>query len=145
MSATQSALKAGDVPVRHTYDAITRHELALYCGASGDHNPIHVDSDFAKASGFPDVFTHGMFVMARLGMAVNAVFPTASIREYGVRFASITQVGAQITCEGTVTGIETIDGERRARLELVARDQNNDVKLKGEAVVALSAMEKNHV
>lgn len=139
MSATHAALKAGDVPVSRTFDPITRHELALYCGASGDHNPIHVDIDFAKASGFPDVFTHGMFVMARLGMAVNAVFPTASIREYGVRFAAITQIGAQITCEGTITAIEDVGGERRARLELVARDQNNEVKLKGEAVVALDA------
>lgn len=137
MSATQAGLKIGDTPVSRRYGPITRHQLALYCGASGDHNPIHVDSDFAKASGFPDVFTHGMFVMARLGMAVNAVFPTTSIREYGVRFASITQVGAEITCEGTITAIEDVAGERRARLELTARDQNNDVKLKGEAVVAL--------
>ncbi|MCH2292471.1 MAG: dehydratase, partial [SAR324 cluster bacterium] len=30
---------------------ITRHTLALYCGASGDHNPIHVDIDYAKESG----------------------------------------------------------------------------------------------
>jgi len=137
MSTTTASLKVGDTPVSRSYGPITRHELALYCGASGDHNPIHVDSDFAKASGFPDVFTHGMFVMARLGMALNAVFPTAAIREYGVRFASITQVGARITCEGKVTAIEEVNGERRARLELTARDQNNDVKLKGEAVVAL--------
>lgn len=54
-----------------------------------------------------------------------------------MRFASITQVGARITCEGKVTAIEEVNGERRARLELTARDQNNDVKLKGEAVVAL--------
>lgn len=142
MSATNATLKVGDTPVSRRYGPITRHDLALYCGASGDHNPIHVDIDFARSFGFPDVFTHGMFVMARLGMAVNAVFPTASIREYGVRFASITQVGAEITCEGKVTAIEDVGGERRARLDLTARDQNNDVKLKGEAVVALSQGDK---
>jgi len=27
---------------------ITRLQLALYCGGSGDHNPIHVDTDFAR-------------------------------------------------------------------------------------------------
>lgn len=137
MSAAATALKVGDTPVSRSYPPITRHELALYCGASGDHNPIHVDIDFAKASGFPDVFTHGMFVMARLGMALNDAFPPERIREYGVRFASITQVGAEITCEGKVTAIEEVDGERRARIEITARDQGNDVKLKGEAVVAL--------
>lgn len=142
MGAVQ--LKVGDTPVQRTYAPITRHELALYCGASGDHNPIHVDIDFAKRFGFDDVFTHGMFVMARLGMALNGAFPVERIREYGVRFVSITQVGAEITCEGKVTALEEHDGQPRARLELVARDQNGDVKLKGEAVVALEAKGANH-
>ena len=35
---------------------ISRLDLALYCGASGDHNPIHVDIDFARSAGRPDVF-----------------------------------------------------------------------------------------
>ena len=30
---------------------ITRTMLALYAGASGDHNPIHIDIDFAKKAG----------------------------------------------------------------------------------------------
>ena len=46
---------------------ISRYTLALYAGASGDHNPIHIDSDFAKAAGMPDVFAHGMLSMAYLG------------------------------------------------------------------------------
>ena len=46
---------------------ITRFTLALYAGASGDHNPIHIDSDFAKKAGMPDVFAHGMLSMAYLG------------------------------------------------------------------------------
>ena len=32
---------------------INRTTLALYAGASGDHNPIHIDSDFAKKAGMP--------------------------------------------------------------------------------------------
>lgn len=34
---------------------ITRQILAVYCGASGDHNPVHVDLDFARAAGLDDV------------------------------------------------------------------------------------------
>ncbi|MDB4032643.1 MaoC/PaaZ C-terminal domain-containing protein [Porticoccaceae bacterium] len=41
-----------------TLPPISRYTLALFAGASGDHNPIHIDSDFAKASGMPDVFAH---------------------------------------------------------------------------------------
>ncbi len=32
---------------------------------------MHVDIDFAKAAGFPDVFSHGMLVMACLGQALT--------------------------------------------------------------------------
>ena len=46
---------------------INRTTLALFAGASNDHNPMHIDIDFAKKSGFDDVFAHGMLVMAYLG------------------------------------------------------------------------------
>ena len=65
----------GDRVVHKTFPPITRHTLALYCGASGDHNPIHVDLDFARAAGFPDVFAHGMLVMAYLGQALTDAVP----------------------------------------------------------------------
>ena len=42
---------------------VTRLTLALYCGASGDHNPLHVDQDFAREAGLGDVIAHGMLVM----------------------------------------------------------------------------------
>ena len=45
-------VKAGEAIPALEFGPITRHTLALYCGGSGDHNPIHVDSDFAKASGY---------------------------------------------------------------------------------------------
>ena len=46
---------------------ISRTTLALFAGASGDHNPIHIDLDFARAVGMSDVFAHGMLSMAYLG------------------------------------------------------------------------------
>ena len=41
-----------------TTELSKRHTFALYCGASGDHNPIHVDFDYAKEAGLDDVFLH---------------------------------------------------------------------------------------
>ena len=52
MNAAATAA-VGDRVVHKTFPPITRHTLALYCGASGDHNPIRVDLDFARAAGFP--------------------------------------------------------------------------------------------
>ena len=66
------ALEVGSEIPPLTSKPISRHTLALYCGASGDHNPIHVDLDFAKAFGMPDVFAHGMLSMAYLGRMLTA-------------------------------------------------------------------------
>ena len=58
-----------------TVDPITRQTLAVYCGASGDHNPIHVDSDFAKASGLDDVIGyHPLQVGGRAGLHAGRDF-----------------------------------------------------------------------
>ena len=60
---------------------ISRYTLALYAGASGDHNPIHIDSDFAKSAGMPDVFAHGMLSMAYLGRMLTNWQPQAKLRQ----------------------------------------------------------------
>ncbi len=127
----------GDRIVHKTFPPITRHTLALYCGASGDHNPIHVDIDFAKAAGFPDVFSHGMLVMGYLGQALTDAVSPSRIRAFSTRFAAITQLGAQLTCEGHVTELLEEKGERRARLTLTTKDETGEVKLAGEAIIAL--------
>lgn len=117
---------------------ISRYTLAMFCGGSGDHNPMHVDSDFAKSFGMPDVFAHGMLSMAYLAQILTRSFAQDRIRSYGVRFASITPVNATVTCNGEVTEIFEHDGEPRARLALTASIDGGVVTLQGDAVVALS-------
>ena len=129
--------KVGDPVVDKTFPRITRSKLALYAGASGDHNPIHIDSDFARRAGFPDVFSHGMLVMGLLGQALTDAVRPDRLRSFSTRFVAITQLGATIRCEGTLAELFEAEGERRARLELTAKDENGDVKLAGEAIVAL--------
>ena len=111
----------GERLVHKTFPAISRHTLALYCGASGDHNPIHVDIHFAKKAGFRDVFTHGMLVMAYLGQALTDAVHPASIRSFSTRFAAITQLGARLTCEGHITELLDHEGEWRAKLALTTK------------------------
>ena len=134
---SMNSLSVGERIVHKAFPPITRHRLALYCGASGDHNPIHVDIDFAKAAGFPDVFSHGMLAMGYLGQALTDAVSPSRIRSFSTRFAAITQLGAELTCEGTVTELFEQGGERRAKLALTTRDQNGEVKLAGEAIIAL--------
>ena len=132
-----SEVKVGDVIKPIVLPPITRHQLALYCGGSGDHNPIHVDIDFAKDAGFPDVFTHGMLVMGCLGQALTDAVPPARLRSFSTRFVAITQLGATLTCEGTVAELFEENGEPRAKLALTTRDERGEVKLEGSAVITL--------
>ena len=129
--------KVGDLVVDKTFPRITRSQLALYAGASGDHNPIHIDIDFARGAGFPDVFAHGMLVMGLLGQALTDAVRPDRLRSFSTRFVAITQLGATIRCEGTLAELFEAEGERRARLALTAMDENGVVRLAGEAIVAL--------
>ncbi len=130
-------LKAGDKLEPLTQKPISRSTLALFAGASGDHNPIHIDIDFAKSVGLDDVFAHGMLGMAYLGRFLTLFTDQKNLRSYSVRFSSITQVGAELKCSGKVTEIFEEKDEKFMKLELSATDQNNDVKLMGDAVIAL--------
>ena len=134
--ARYDALTVGDAIPSLTLPPLSRLTLALYCGASGDHNPIHVDSDFARSAGMPDVFAHGMLSMAWLARVLTHWVPQSAIRDYSVRFAAITQVAETITCAGTVTEKFEVDGERRVRLQLTTSNAEGQVKLAGDAVVA---------
>lgn len=116
---------------------VSRYSLALYCGASGDHNPIHVDSDFAKKAGMPDVFAHGMLSMAYLGRMLTNWQPQSQLRKFSSRFAAITQLRDVITCSGQVVELLQENNQTLARLEIFAAKQSGEQTLIGEALVAL--------
>ncbi len=130
-------LAVGDVLPALDLGPVTRAQLALFAGASGDHNPIHIDIDYARAVGQDDVFAHGMLVMAELGRLVAAAFPIGALKSYSVRFAAITRVHDALTCRAAVASISHVADERRATLDLSVIDQNGEIKLVGTAVVAL--------
>jgi acyl dehydratase len=115
---------------------INRLALALYCGATGDHNPIHVDIDFAKSAGMPDVFAHGMLSAAWLGRLLTDWVPQTAIRSLDIRFAALTHVGERISCTGKVAEKFEHEGQRRVRLHLTTTNQDGMVKLAGEALIA---------
>ena len=66
-SLSYHAIQVGDTLPALQLAPVDRQTLALFAGASGDHNPVHIDIDFARKAGMPDVFAHGMLGMAWLG------------------------------------------------------------------------------
>ena len=116
-------------------EPITRSTLALYAGASGDHNPIHIDLDFAKEAGMKDVFAHGMLIMAYLGKAVTNIVPQSNLKNFSVRFSSITNIGDILTCSGEVKKIEKNNSKKTIVLDLIVSDEFGDIKISGAATI----------
>lgn len=132
------AVSVGDSCIRLQMEPISRTTLALYAGASGDHNPMHIDIDYAKKAGESDVFAHGMLIMAYLGRGVTSFAPQSALRSFVTRFTAITRIGETITVTGKIAEKLEADGEKRVRLELAATNDKGEPKGAGEAVVALA-------
>ena len=88
-----STAKVGDELPPATFGPVTRGMLALYAGASGDHNPIHIDSDFAKQAGLPDVFAQGMLSFGGLAQVVTKWAGIGRLRSFGARNVAILDGG----------------------------------------------------
>lgn len=123
------ALPALDLP------PINRTTLALFAGASGDHNPIHIDTDFARKAGMPDVFAHGMLGMAWLGRLLTNWAPQSRLRRFDVRFQGITHLANAISCSGRV--VEKRDADRSVRVEVQSSNQHGQTKITGDAWISL--------
>ena len=136
MSLVYDAVNVGDALPPLTLPPLTRTTLALYAGASGDHNPMHIDIDFARAAGMPDVFAHGMLSMAWLGRLLTEWAPQRDLREWSVRFSAITHVGERIVCTGRVTEKLERDGEPLIRVAVSTANEAGAIKLIGEALIA---------
>ena len=137
MSLTFASVNVGDLLPPLSLPPVTRTTLALYAGASGDHNPIHIDVDFARAAGMPDVFAHGMLLMAWLGRLLTNWAPQRDLREFGVRFSAMTHVGERITCTGCVVDKQERDGERQVKIEVKTMNDAGELKVVGDAWIAL--------
>ena len=135
---TYDSVQVGDALPPLQLPPVDRTTLALFGGASGDHNPIHIDTDFARRAGMPDVFAQGMLGMAWLGRVVTRWIPQSQLRRFDARFQGITHLGNAMLCSGRVVEKLDINGERCVRIELDSVNQFGQAKIVGEALVALS-------
>ena len=133
---TPQTAQVGDTLPPVTFGPITRTKLALYAGASGDHNPIHIDTDFAARAGLDDVFAHGMLSMAQLGRVATDWAGIDRLRGLSSRFTAITPVGATVTCEGRIAERLEKEGEPLLRVALTATIDDGTQTLRGEALIS---------
>jgi acyl dehydratase len=115
--------------------SLTRTDLVMYAGASGDFNPMHHDEIAAQQAGLPSVFGHGMFTAGLLATAITNYVGVGNLKSYRVRFTKQTWPGEVLTTSVTVR-------EKRAGNEVVLDcsvvNDRGETKIQGEAVAVLA-------
>ena len=89
-------------PVTRT---LTQEQLIAYTEASGDHNPIHVDEEFARTTMFGGTIAHGMLVLALMGEMMFAAHGEAwaSRGRLKVRFKAPARPGDTVKASAELT------------------------------------------
>jgi acyl dehydratase len=131
-----SAFAVGDevAPFSRT---VTQEQVNAYADASGDHNPIHLDPEFARAVGLPGTIAHGLLEMGILAEAVSSwAGGSANLLSLSCRFSKPLLPGDTIICSGTVI---SVDDAGVATLSVVAASDRGDrVLTNGRATIRLS-------
>jgi 3-hydroxybutyryl-CoA dehydratase len=115
---------------------ITQETINRYADASGDHNPLHVDPEFAAQTQFGGTVAHGMLVLAYISEMMTAAFggwwDSTGLK---VRFRAPARPGDTVTTSGRVMRVEERRGARITTCEVEARNAKDDVLVSGSAEV----------
>ena len=132
-------LRYDDVQVGDTAPAIdhelTRTDLVMYAGASGDFNPMHHDEVAAQAAGLPSVFGHGMFSAGLLATAITNYVGIGNLASYRMRFTKQTWPGETLS---TTISVSEKRPNNEIVLECAVVNENGEAKVQGEAVAVLA-------
>ena len=138
MALTASQVKVGDTREEVVIDHLTRTQLVMYAGASGDYNPVHTDEVFAtKIAGYPTVFAHGMLSMGATGRMLTNWVGDGRLTKYGVRFVAQVWPGDTLTARATVKAIREEAGQRLVDLDVVTLNQDGKEVVSGYACARL--------
>ncbi|MGI9478393.1 MAG: MaoC/PaaZ C-terminal domain-containing protein [Hyphomicrobiaceae bacterium] len=132
-------MKTTEIAVGDTFEDVlvedlTRTQLVMYAGTSGDYNPLHTDDPYCReAAGYPGVFAHGMLTMGMTGRMVTDRFGAENVKKFGVRFTNQVWPGDDLKGTAVVDAIREEGGETLVDLTVTTTNQNGDVVVKGYA------------
>jgi 3-hydroxybutyryl-CoA dehydratase len=110
---------------------LTQPMLNAYAGASGDHNPIHIDEAFARTTPMGGTIAHGMLVLSFISEMMTGAFGRAWLAggKLDVRFRAPSRPRDIVTARARF--IETKDDRHRYTVECVS--QTDEVLIAGTA------------
>ncbi len=119
-------------PVVHR---ITQGQLAKYANASGDHNPLHLDAEFAKGTPYGRPIAHGMLVLAFVSELMTKAFGRSWMcgGRLKTRFRAPVFPGDVVCAEGS---LKSSDGATAA-YQVAVTNQDGVQVITGEATVPL--------
>ena len=121
-------------------DDLTRTQLVMYAGTSGDYNPLHTDDLYTKEiAGYPGVFAHGMLSMGLTGKMLTNYVGDGRLKKYGVRFTNQVWPGDSLTAKATVVDIRDEDGDKVVELQLETINQDGKAVITGSATARIDA------
>ena len=138
MTVRADAIHVGDSRAEVVFDNLSRTQLVMYAGASGDYNPLHSDDLFTReVAGYPGVFAHGMLSMGMTGRVLTDWVGDGRLTKYGVRFSKQVWPGDALTATATVDPVREEDGVWFADFSVETVNQGGDVVVRGTATARL--------
>ena len=136
----RSDIEVGDSREEVVVDDLSRTQIVMYAGASGDYNPLHSNDKFTtEVAGYPSVFAHGMLSMGATGKLLTDYVGDGMLTYYGVRFTYQVWPGDTLTATATVTGIREEDGVDLVDLDVSTKNQDGIEVIKGQATARLES------
>lgn len=130
---TFEEIEIGESCIRkHT---VCEKDLILFAAVSGDHNPVHLDAEYAATTPFKGQIAHGMFTGALISAALAMDLPGPGTVYLGqnLSFRKPVMIGDALTVELKVASKH--DSKPIVSLECTVTNQNGKVVATGEATV----------
>jgi acyl dehydratase len=138
MTLSATTARVGDQRTDVVLDNLTRSQIVMYAGASGDYNPLHSDEVYAtQVAGYPSVFAHGMLSMGATGKVLTDWVGDGRLTKYGVRFVNQVWPGDTLTATATIDSIREEGGVAVADFTVVTVNQHGQTVVSGSASARL--------
>ena len=113
---------------------ITDRDIEMFAEISTDHNPVHLDDDYARGSIFEGRIAHGMLTAGLISAVIGEQLPGHGTVYLGqtLKFISPVRPGDMVEAIVTVTDMDI--AKRRVTMETHCKIDGKKV-LKGEAIV----------
>ena len=115
---------------------ITNQEVEAFAAISGDHNPLHLDPEYAATTAFGECIAHGMLTGALISAAIAMQLPGPG----SVYLSQNIQFRAPVMLGDTLTVTLTVTDKHAKRpwvtLQCEVANQEGKAVAKGEAQVA---------